>query len=80
VSLATWLAVWDEGRNFSAVREAWSAAAGIGGDVVVDTGRGLVRGTVAGLGSDGALEVETRDGVIERVTFGDVFVGGAHPD
>jgi BirA family biotin operon repressor/biotin-[acetyl-CoA-carboxylase] ligase len=80
VSLAAWLAVWDEGRNFSAVREAWSAAAGIGGDVVVDTGRGLVRGTVAGLGSDGALEVETRDGVIERVTFGDVFVGGAHPD
>jgi BirA family transcriptional regulator, biotin operon repressor / biotin---[acetyl-CoA-carboxylase] ligase len=76
-SLTSWLTVWDEGRNFAGVRDAWIGAARIGADVVVDTGRGVVRGTVAGLDEDGALRVRTAGGSLQRVTFGDVVMGGA---
>ena len=67
-----WLAVWDEGRNFEAIRSAWLARGGpLGEPISVQTQSGLVSGTFKGLSASGALLAEV-GGQIQSITHGDV--------
>lgn len=68
-----WLAVWDEGRGFAAVRSGWLERAGpVGERLSVNTGAGPVTGSFAGLDDSGALLMDTAAGRTQRFTFGDV--------
>ncbi len=68
-SLWKWVEIWDEGRNFSAIRAAWAErAAGIGHDVLADG----VNGRFDGLGADGALLMTLADGTKKSIYAGEV--------
>lgn len=68
----TWLATWDYGWGFAAVREAWlNRAHPIGERMSINTGSERVSGAFQGLDSEGALMLEAEGG-IRRFTFGDV--------
>lgn len=67
-----WLAAWDQGRGFPAVREAWlNRALPIGERLSINTGSDCALGTFAGLDPEGALLLES-GGNVRRFTFGDV--------
>jgi BirA family biotin operon repressor/biotin-[acetyl-CoA-carboxylase] ligase len=69
---ATWLAVWDEGAGFAAVREAWlNRAHPIGERMSINTGSERIAGAFLGLDADGALLLDS-EGNARRFTFGDV--------
>ena len=69
---AEWLARWDDGRGFEAVRHAWMARAGVLGEAItINTASGLVAGTYQGLAPSGALLAGV-DGRIQTITYGDV--------
>lgn len=71
-ALGGWLATWDEGRGFAAIREAWlNRAHPIGERMGINTGTERVAGTFRGLDPDGALLIDA-DGSIRRFSFGDV--------
>lgn len=72
-AMQRWLALWDGGRDFHSVRQAWLERAGpIGETCSVDTGRERIEGAFVGLDADGALIVNDRHGQRRTVTFGDV--------
>jgi len=74
-SMTVWLALWDEGRGFAAVREAWLRRAHpIGERMSINTGAERVSGAFLGLDPDGALILDNEAGV-RRFTFGDVSLG-----
>jgi BirA family biotin operon repressor/biotin-[acetyl-CoA-carboxylase] ligase len=76
-AMRRWLTVWDSGRAFHSVRQAWLERAGpIGEMCTVDTGRERIEGAFAGLDAGGALIISDRHGQRRTVTFGDVAVGG----
>ena len=53
---ASWYAVWDEGRGFATVRQAWcDRSSGIGGPIKVNLGDSAVTGTFDGIDETGAL-------------------------
>lgn len=67
------LTIWDEGRGFAQVREAWLERAGpIGEPLTVNAGESAVAGRFAGLDVDGALLLDDALGVRRRFTYGDV--------
>lgn len=67
-----WLATWDEGRGFDAIRNAWlKRAHPIGERMSIDTGAERIAGAFHGLDDDGALVLDTEAGA-RRFTFGDV--------
>lgn len=69
---ADWIARWDEGRGFEAIRHAWMARAGVLGEAItVNTTAGAVAGTYQGLAESGALLAEI-DGRVRTITYGDV--------
>ncbi|MCC7253872.1 biotin--[acetyl-CoA-carboxylase] ligase [Hyphomicrobium sp.] len=71
-ALTAWLATWDEGRGFAAVREAWlNRAHPIGERMGINTGTEHVVGAFAGLDPEGALLLDA-EGSVRRFTFGDV--------
>ena len=71
-----WLAIWDEGAGFGAVREAWLARAGpLGERLVVNAGARTIAGAYRGLDADGALLLRDDAGCERRVTYGDVSLG-----
>lgn len=76
------LALWSQGRNFQAVREAWlSHAAGIGSACTVNLAEGPLSGRFVGLESDGRLILEEDDGGRRSISAGDLFLlgtGGTH--
>lgn len=73
--VSRWLAVWDRGRGFAAVRAAWLARAHpLGAPLSVHVGARPVPGLFGGLAEDGALLLNTEQGTIERITFGDVML------
>ena len=75
-----WLAIWDDGRDFHSVRQAWLERAGPVGELcTVDTGRERIGGAFAGLDADGALIISDRHGQRRTVTFGDVALAGPAP-
>jgi BirA family biotin operon repressor/biotin-[acetyl-CoA-carboxylase] ligase len=68
-----WLAIWQEGLAFEAIRIAWLERAGPPGEPIsVNAGTGPVAGTFSGLDATGALMLRDADGGNRRFTFGDV--------
>lgn len=67
-------AIWDNGRNFAAVRQAWlDAAIGIGGPVRVRLVDGEDRGIFEAIDEAGLLVLARADGTRRSVSAGDVF-------
>jgi BirA family transcriptional regulator, biotin operon repressor / biotin---[acetyl-CoA-carboxylase] ligase len=67
-----WLKIWDSGRNFGDVRNAWTERAGpVGEAITVNTSIGVVPATYRGIDASGALLAEV-DGRLQTITFGDV--------
>lgn len=70
------LVAWSErwlAEGFTPVRTAWLARArGFGGPIEVRLGHALISGRFSDIDGDGALIVESSDGVRHRVTAGDV--------
>lgn len=76
-SMDTWLAIWDQGQGFAAVRDAWQASAGrMGEELSINTGNGPATGYYLGLGAHGELLLEDASGELRRYTFGDVTIVG----
>jgi BirA family biotin operon repressor/biotin-[acetyl-CoA-carboxylase] ligase len=79
-AMHSWLALWDGGRGFPSIRQAWLDRAGPAGErVTVDTGRERIEGTFADLDAEGALLISDRHGQRRTVTFGDVALDAAAP-
>ncbi len=77
-SLATalneWLARWDEGRGFPIIREAWlSRALALNDSITVNLNGSAIRGRFLGVDAVGALQLETKPGVVITVTAGDIY-------
>ena len=73
-ALDTWLARWDEGRGFPAIREAWLARAlALNEPISVNLNGSAIRGRFRGVDAAGALQLETEPGVVITVTAGDIY-------
>ena len=77
-SLATafheWLTRWDEGRGFAAIREAWlDCALALNESITVNLNGPTIRGKFMGVDAAGALQLETKPGVVIIVTAGDIY-------
>lgn len=71
VTLALWLA-----QGFEPIRQAWLARAdGLGGACTARLEQETLSGVAEGLDADGALLLRLPDGVLRRITAGDVFFG-----
>jgi BirA family transcriptional regulator, biotin operon repressor / biotin---[acetyl-CoA-carboxylase] ligase len=76
-SLEQNLRLWSAGTGFEAIRRAWVARAGaLGEPITFNTGAGIAAGAYVGLDDDGALLMRRADGRTDRITFGDVMIGG----
>jgi BirA family biotin operon repressor/biotin-[acetyl-CoA-carboxylase] ligase len=72
-SLSKRLEIWDEGRGFPAIRQAWSERAlGLGGEVAATIGTKETRGIFSGLAADGALILTSLDGSVSHIHSGEV--------
>ncbi len=72
-----WRAVW-ELADFGAIGDAWTTRAhGLGQACTARLSNETVEGVAEGLDADGALRLRTADGMVRRITAGDVFFGGA---
>ena len=72
-TLWNWVKIWDEGRGFAAIREAWlERAAGVGQDVWVDD----TVGRFDGIASDGAMLVTFSNGAQKSVHAGEIRFAG----
>jgi len=70
--------LWQGGRGFPAIRRLWlERAAGLEGEILVQTGRENLRGTFETLDDTGQLVVRLGDGSSRLVTAGDVHFGHA---
>jgi BirA family biotin operon repressor/biotin-[acetyl-CoA-carboxylase] ligase len=79
-AIQRWLAVWDCGRGFAAVRAAWLERGGtVGESLTVDTGRERIAGTFLDLDAGGALVMRDASGLERKLTFGDVTLSQAAP-
>jgi BirA family biotin operon repressor/biotin-[acetyl-CoA-carboxylase] ligase len=71
VTLQLWLS-----RGFGPIREAWLARAnGLGGPCTARLEQETLSGVAEGLDGDGALLLRLPDGMLRRITAGDVFFG-----
>lgn len=71
---AAWVDVWDEGRGFARVREAWlSFAGGLGERIRVAGANAAREGLFRGLDGEGRLLLDT-EGAISVIDAGDVFL------
>lgn len=74
-AFSRWLAVWDDGRGFAAIRAAWLERGMARGTAMsIHAGSELRRGRFAGLDASGALRLEDPAGTIATFAFGDVVV------
>ncbi len=72
-AMQNWLAIWDRGRHFSAIRAAWlERSLPAGAPISVNAGDGPVQGTFEGLDMDGALLLCDLFGRRRRFSWGDV--------
>jgi BirA family transcriptional regulator, biotin operon repressor / biotin---[acetyl-CoA-carboxylase] ligase len=70
----TRLALWDEGRRFPRIREAWlSRAMALNESISVNLNGSAIRGKFRGVDPAGALQLETEPGVVITVTAGDIY-------
>ena len=69
--------VWDNGRNFAAIRELWVASAyNLGGELSVQLGNRAIEGIFETIDETGCMIVATPQGRVP-VTAGDVYFGTA---
>ncbi len=69
-----WLARWDEGHGFPAIREAWlGRALALNEPISVNLNGSAIRGRFRGVDAAGALQLETEPGVVITVTAGDIY-------
>jgi BirA family transcriptional regulator, biotin operon repressor / biotin---[acetyl-CoA-carboxylase] ligase len=67
-----WIARWDNGQGFEAIRQAWLERAGpLGEPITIQSASGPISATYRGLTSCGALLADI-NGKIETITYGDV--------
>jgi len=67
------LAMWSNGADFNRVRRAWlDRAHKPGARLAAGHGAKRIAGQFAGLADDGALLLETFDGRLHRLSFGDI--------
>jgi BirA family biotin operon repressor/biotin-[acetyl-CoA-carboxylase] ligase len=80
-SLWNWLMVWDEGRGFARIREAWlQRCAGLGRAISLQSGNTLTGGVFRGLAEDGALILGLPGGRQRTIHAGDVrFTASGDP-
>lgn len=72
-----WRQLWER-VGFEAIAEAWTRRAhGLGEPCVARLGQETLEGVAEGLDPDGALRLRLPDGMLRRITAGDVFFGGA---
>jgi len=72
-----WLKVWER-LGFPAIADAWTRRAhGLGQACTARLGTETLEGIAEGLDPDGALRLRLPDGMLRRITAGDVFFGGA---
>lgn len=77
-TLLAWLATWDQARNFDALRTAWLGRAGaIGEPITVNLGATRIDGHFHGIDAGGALLLRDADGMVRRLTYGDVTLADA---
>lgn len=70
-----WLRLWQT-SGFAPIAEAWTRRAhGLGEACTARLGHETVTGTAEGLDPDGALRLRLPDGMLRRITAGDVFFG-----
>ena len=70
----TWLARWDRGHGFPAIREAWLARAHAKGEPLnVRLNGTMIGGRFRGVDERGALQLETDAGVVITVNAGDIY-------
>jgi BirA family biotin operon repressor/biotin-[acetyl-CoA-carboxylase] ligase len=75
-STAEWIARWDEGRGFHAIRAAWlDRAQPLGGPISVRLASDQLSGTFLGIDEAGALRLSLASGEERRITAGDVAIG-----
>jgi len=73
--ISRWLALWDRGNGFAAIRTAWLERAGPEGEALaINAAGGRVEGRFAGIDADGSLLLRDGEGRSRRFTFGDVTV------
>ena len=73
MSLSNRLKLWDEGRGFPAIRQAWGERAlGLGGKVTARLGTKDIHGIFTGLAADGALILDAADGTVTHIHSGEV--------
>ena len=71
--LSNRLKMWDEGRGFPAIRQAWAGQAlGLGGSVSAMLGAREITGVFTGLAADGALLLTTPGGAVISIHSGEV--------
>jgi BirA family biotin operon repressor/biotin-[acetyl-CoA-carboxylase] ligase len=72
-TMSDWIRIWDDGRGFAPVREAWLERAGaIGEPLTVNAAQGPVSGVFAGIDDEGALLIDDAEGRQMSFSFGDV--------
>jgi BirA family transcriptional regulator, biotin operon repressor / biotin---[acetyl-CoA-carboxylase] ligase len=70
--------IWDYGRGFAEIRRLWlERAAGLGGEVAIQTGNATIQGIFDTIDEMGCLIVQTADGRRLPIAAGDVFFGTA---
>jgi BirA family biotin operon repressor/biotin-[acetyl-CoA-carboxylase] ligase len=75
-----WLACWDQGLGFPAIREAWLARAHVRGESLnVRLNGATISGRFRGLDERGALQLETEAGVVISVNAGDISPAAPGP-
>ncbi|MGH1349856.1 MAG: biotin--[acetyl-CoA-carboxylase] ligase [Methyloligellaceae bacterium] len=73
---ADWLKIWDLGKNFDQIREAWTLRGQkIGSPIKVNSGREIIHGHFAGLNETGGMILQLSTGAYKDVHFGDVILG-----
>ena len=74
-AFAYWQDRW-EADGFAPIRQAWlNRALGMGGRCTVRLDAETLTGMAEGLAEDGALALRMEDGVLRRISAGDVFFG-----
>lgn len=73
-----WLALWDRGNNFAAVRSAWlSRATGIGNPITVRLPGRELKGLFLDLDQNGHLVLDEGGGETRLISAGDVFLSNS---
>lgn len=77
-SHARWRVIWDGGRGFASIRNAFLArSVPLGSAMAVNAGGSAVAGRFDGLDPSGGLRLAGADGAVRSFTYGDVTLGPA---